>query len=136
MAQLRGLLETCRDQARGHLVHVCGEAGIGKTRLIEEFVRQAQTEGIPTHKALVLDFGTGKGQGAVRALVGSLLGLEVSADAAARHDAAARAITGGYVDSEQLVHLNDLLDLAQPAELHTIYDAMDNAARLDGKRRT
>jgi len=136
LAQLRGLLEACRAQARGHTVHVRGEAGIGKTRLVEEFIRRARAEGVPTHKALVLDFGSGKGQDAIRALVGNLLGLELTADGAARERAAAQAVADGLVDAEQLVHLNDLLDLPQPVEFRALYDAMDNAARLEGKRRT
>ncbi len=37
---------------------------------------------------------------------------------------------------DDAVFLNDLLDLPQPAELRALYDAMDNAARNQGKRRT
>jgi class 3 adenylate cyclase/predicted ATPase len=136
LGQLHALLEMCRDQARGHLVHVRGEAGIGKTRLVEELLQQAAAKGVSAHKALVLDFGAGKGQDAIRALIASLLGLDITADDAARRAAAARTITDGYLDGAQLIYLNDLLDLSQPPELRAIYDAMDNAARLEGKRRT
>ena len=37
---------------------------------------------------------------------------------------------------ERRVYLNDLLDVPQPTELRTLYDAMDNAARNRGKRAT
>ena len=34
----------------------------------------------------------------------------------------------GWFEADQRVFLNDLLDLAQPTELRSLYDAMDNAA--------
>ena len=57
---------------------VRGEAGIGKTRVVEEFQALAEAEGFASHGALVLDFGAGIGQDAIRALVRSLLALSAS----------------------------------------------------------
>ena len=57
------------------MVHLRGEAGIGKTRLVEELARLASADGFAVHRALVLDFGASKGQDAVRALARSLLDL-------------------------------------------------------------
>ena len=57
------LLETAlaeaRETERGQAVYVRGEAGIGKTRLIEEVQRAATAAGFACHAALVLDFGGG-----------------------------------------------------------------------------
>jgi tetratricopeptide (TPR) repeat protein len=39
----------------------------------------------------------------------------------------------GLADPEQRVFLNDLLDLRQPLELSTLYDAMEPRARVEGK---
>ena len=78
----------------------------------------------------------GSGQDAIRSLVRSLLGLsgESSRDEIAA--AAEKALDDGMLPDERRVYLNDLLDLPQPTELRTLYDAMDNAARNRGKRAT
>jgi class 3 adenylate cyclase len=62
LAQFGSLVEACQESGHGQAVYVRGEAGIGKTRLIEEMTRLAQHMGFNSHKVLVLDFGTGKGQ--------------------------------------------------------------------------
>src|SRR4030095_4808381 len=122
--------------ATGQAVHVRGEAGIGKTRLVEEFQRLARDTGFACHTGLVLDFGTGAGRDAIRTLVRGILGLEVSSDAAAARAAARVALDAGLVGRENAVFLNDLLDLQQPTEQRAAYDAMSNAMRIEGKQRT
>jgi predicted ATPase len=59
----------------GQAVYIRGEAGIGKTRLVEEFLGAAVATDFACHTGLVLDFGTGTGRDAVRSIVRSLLGL-------------------------------------------------------------
>jgi hypothetical protein len=61
-------------------VYVRGEAGIGKTRLVEEFRRLARSRGFACHTGVVLDFGLGESGHAIRAVACSLLGLSPGAD--------------------------------------------------------
>ena len=121
---------------RGQAIYFRGEAGIGKTRLLEEFQAAGQRAGFACHAGLVLDFGMGTGKDAIRSLVRSVLGLSSTSDRDAVITAAEDAIQDGLVSAERRVYLNDLLDLPQPTELKTLYGAMDNPARNRGKRST
>ncbi|WP_047848441.1 adenylate/guanylate cyclase domain-containing protein, partial [Caballeronia mineralivorans] len=73
--QFRGIACACRDQGAGQIVYVRGEAGIGKTRLVDEMRRFGDAQGFAIHRGLLLDFGMGKGEDPVLAITGSLLGL-------------------------------------------------------------
>lgn len=134
LAQFHGLLEGCLESGLGQTLFIRGEAGIGKTRLVEEMTRLAQECGFTCHKALILDFGAGMGQGAIPSLVRSLLGITQSSGNSERESALDQAENEGIVNHEDRVFLNDLLELTQPPELRSLYDAMDVQARKEGKR--
>src|ERR1700724_2598746 len=125
LEQFRGILSACLGRRSGQVVYVRGEAGIGKTRLVEEMRRLAEAAGFVTHRGLVLDFGVGKGRDPIRALLLSLLGLTLSSEAESRHRAAERLVAEGAVAPERLVFLHDLLDLQQTGEGRTLFDALD-----------
>ncbi len=136
LAQFGGVLDACRESGIGQVIYLRGDAGIGKSRLVEELAALAESRGYSSHKGLVLDFGMGRGRDAIRALVMSFLGLPATSDSIARQATADEAVATGLVDADKRAFLNDLLDLEQPSELRTIYDAMDNETRNQGKRAT
>ena len=136
LRQFEAALTACRETHCGQTVYVRGAAGIGKTRLIEEFQKMAETTGFACHTGLVLDFGSGVGRDAIRLLVRRLLGLAADAGEQDAQEAAEEALAAGLITREQQVFLNDLLDLPQPAALRAHYDAMDNPSRNRGKRAT
>lgn len=134
LGQFRGILEACVDDGQGETIYIRGEPGIGKTRLAGEFKRIATAKGMACHRGLVLDFGVGKGQDAIRVLVRSLLGIAPGGGEPLRQETAEATVARGELNIDQRVYLNDLLDLPQPTELRTLYDAMDNATRNRGKQ--
>ena len=136
LGQFAGVLSACHETASGQTVFVRGEAGIGKTRLLEQFQRRADDEGFAWHTSLVLDFGVGKGQDAIRVLVRSLLEIPPNAETELRAAAAERTFTDGLLSSERRAYLYDLLAMSQPPELGGIYNAMDNPTRNRGKQET
>jgi class 3 adenylate cyclase/tetratricopeptide (TPR) repeat protein len=136
LRELEAALVRCRNTKRGRTIYIRGEAGIGKTRLVEQFRTMAEGENFACHSGLVLDFGMGSGQDAIRSLVRSLLGLSGESSQEEIAVAAEKTIAVGMLADERRVYLNDLLNVPQPTELRTLYDAMDNPARNRGKRAT
>uniref|UniRef100_UPI0013580934 adenylate/guanylate cyclase domain-containing protein n=1 Tax=Geminicoccus flavidas TaxID=2506407 RepID=UPI0013580934 len=95
LEQLRTIVAACRDTSQGETTHIRGDAGIGKTRLVEELRKLAREAGFACHTGLVLDFGTGIGRDAIRSLLRSLLGLDLGAGVELAGIAAAAALADG-----------------------------------------
>jgi class 3 adenylate cyclase/tetratricopeptide (TPR) repeat protein len=130
LAQFDAILSGCRQSGAGQTILLRGEAGIGKTRLVEELAAAAGRQGFRCHRGLILDFGVGKGQDAIAMLVRGL--LEAPADAG--EDFVDTASKTGLNEEDDRIFLNDLLGLRQPDELRVTYDAMNSEARQEGKR--
>src|SRR5208282_296534 len=96
-----------------------------KSRLIEETMTEAEGLGFATHKALVLDFGAGRGLDARGMLTRSLLGLSLASGAAERRAAGEKAIASGLVAGEERRFLHELLDLPIEGEELALIQAMD-----------
>ncbi len=134
LAMLKGLLQACREAGHGRIVVLRGEAGIGKSRLLQEIAREAEMRGFAIHRTLILDFGTGKGQDAMRLLTRSLLAIPPGADKHQRKKAAERALELGWLSPEDRPFLEDLLDLPTEGEGRALYQAMDEATRQARRR--
>lgn len=136
LKQFQAALKSCAENSLGQVIYLRGEAGIGKTRLTEEFERTAVDLGFKPYRSLVLDFGVGKGKDAIGSLVRNLLSISPTSNKAERKEAADRAVESGLIEDNQAVFLNDLLDLPQSQEAFSLYNAMSNAVRIEGKRET
>lgn len=131
---LAGMISATRASGRGRMMVLRGEAGIGKSRLLDETVAEAARVGFAVHRAFVLDFGAGKGQDAIPALALSLLGLGAESDRPARAAALEAALARGLVEADEQALLEEILDLPSSGERWLIYAAMDNATRLARKQ--
>lgn len=136
IARVTALIIACRDRASGHVVRIRGEAGIGKSRLMDEIRHLARGAGFRIHGARMLDFGGGHGLDALRPVVRGLLDVEADTGPEAADHVVERASRRGLVIVEDAVFLNDLLGLPQPPGLRARYEAMDHATRIAGWRRT
>jgi class 3 adenylate cyclase len=112
LQQFSAWAATCMERRRGRVVIVRGDPGVGKSRLVAEFLRRGAEAGFSAHLAAVLDFGAETGRDAVRGLARSLVGLAPNADEDERRLALERAAISGGLDADAQVALADLLDLA------------------------
>ncbi|MFO1038923.1 MAG: adenylate/guanylate cyclase domain-containing protein [Geminicoccaceae bacterium] len=105
----------CRSSGTGSLVHIRGEPGIGKTRIVDEAIRLADELGVRIHRVAITDFGEGAGRDAIRALARDL-----------------RADTGDGSAAIEPAERSIILDLAgeqlDPGQ-RTLLDAMSEAVR-------
>ncbi len=129
LSQLIGVLDAVRETGAGATVLIRGDAGIGKSRLVEEFRERARAQGFDTTSGQVLDFGVGKGQDAIPMLLKGLLSVDPLADEAERHAALHAALQRGVVTEDEALFVNDWLELPQPKPLEAIFESMDNSTR-------
>jgi len=125
LRQFGAALSACRETGGGTTIHLRGEPGIGKSRLIEEFKRIAAEQGVRCAAGAVIDVGVGRGQDALRALVRSLAGSPADLD---------RLFGEGRLPEGARVHLHPLIDQPQPPEERLVYEALDYPARDRGRR--
>jgi hypothetical protein len=130
LRQLLGVLDGVIEDGSGLALCVRGDAGIGKSRLVEELRQQASSRGFACHTGLVLDFGVGKGQDAISAIVKNVLEVDIRGGEAALRAAVQAALASGLISTAQLVLINDLLELPQSPEQRAAFEAMDHKTRM------
>ncbi len=132
LREFHALAEACAARKRSRVVVVRGDPGVGKSRIVAEFVATAATLGFSCHVAAVLDFGAETGRDALRSLARSLIGVAAASDEPTRREALARAGAARSLPAEGRLFLHDLLGVAPPAELRALAEAMSTAARQSG----
>jgi class 3 adenylate cyclase/tetratricopeptide (TPR) repeat protein len=135
MAQFRAALDACIEGPSGAVILIRGEAGIGKTRLMDEVQSAAAALGMKSHSGFVLDFGTERGHGAVSTVVAGLIGLGSLASSDLVESAIDTALKELRMQSDDALYLRDLLEVSQPEATRGVYEAMDAATRTQGKER-
>jgi hypothetical protein len=119
----------------GQSILLRGDAGIGKTRLLEEFRDMAERSGFTLHMGQVLDFGARVGADAIGMTLLSLLNCAADVSEAERREKAEAALGEKWLDDAERIFLYSLLGLPLPEQLHAAFDAMDNDLRVSGQER-
>ncbi len=132
LRDFRAMAEACVERRRSRVVIVRGDPGVGKSRLVAEFIATARGLGFSCHVAPVLDFGAETGRDAVRSLARGMLGVDGADDDASRRLAIEQACASGAIALERQLFLHDLLDVTPTGELRALAAAMSTSAREQG----
>jgi DNA-binding SARP family transcriptional activator len=133
LAMLLTVLERCRTSQRGRAIVIRGDAGIGKTSMVNAIRAAALQAGIRTHSSVTLDFGQSLGHRPVTTLALSLLDVSPGAPLSERSDAVARKLASSQAGIDRRIFLSDLIDAPLSAELSALENAMDTATRQRGR---
>lgn len=116
------------------VIYIRGMAGIGKTRLLEEFCDYANGLGVEYHKAHVLDFGAEQTQMAIPKLIRSI--LKLSADESSLGYEQLNQRCGHQVcEPQDLPFLYSWLGWPLSGKSLSLYNAMNHETRSAGLQR-
>ncbi len=134
VARFTRIMADSQGSGRGGAIALVAEAGLGKSRLIEDYARMAADLQFRVHKALVLDFGLSEAQNPLRLLLGNLFGLSERAEASAVRAVVQQQKNLGTLDAMSAMFLTLVLGAPLEHEARLVHGAMSDAARQEGLR--
>jgi DNA-binding SARP family transcriptional activator len=135
LAMLLTLLERVAATRRGRAVVLRGEAGIGKSSLLDALANAARSRDALVYGVHVLDFGQAAHERPGPALAGCLLGVAAEANDAARNAAVDRAVAAGLLAEGDELLARDLIGITAQDGTASLLSAMDVDTRERGRAR-
>lgn len=128
LRQIEAQLDITAREKAGRIVYLRGEAGIGKSRLLEQAMAAARRRNCRCLAAAVMSFGAGSQSQLRLTVTQALLGQDGS-------DIDAFVARTGFGERDE-TFLHDLLGLGLPARLARVLDTFDMAGRRVARGQT
>jgi tetratricopeptide (TPR) repeat protein/transcriptional regulator with XRE-family HTH domain len=122
--QFKAVTEAMQESQAGHIVYLRAMAGVGKSRLAQEFAEIARQDGIACHACDVLDAGSDDWRAPLAQLARSLL--------APGQDGVAAALARLNLPAELLLACRALCGEALAPDDAALFAAMSHAVREEG----
>lgn len=135
LASFAEMLRERETSGHGGVMALIAEAGLGKTRLIEEFELNAASLGYVVQKSLVLDFGIAAAQNPIRTLLGALCGVSELTETFVKRELIGRLAASDDTDLNAELFLAEIFGVTLNASEQTVYNAMTDEARSAGRSR-
>jgi len=134
LAALRGWMEETRAMGKGRIALITGEAGIGKSRLVDRTLSLAATLGMRVARGAAFDVEMQPEGDALHRIVAEL--VDLPDDVTDRAAALERRLGPSALRADQWPFLYHFLGLGLPGPMQRMYDALDARTRMQGYHET
>ena len=126
-------LHAIQSSDHGNIFYIRGQAGMGKSRLLEKFIALGKQQGFNCHTARNLNFGMGNNRSILKLFLSNLIGFGLNEPEFKQHDSILKFASKHIEEQRDSAVLFDIFEMEQPIENRVLLDAMSPLSRHNEK---